>query len=265
MRTWLIKKILIIWLIFLVLLLGVTVSEASKTIPSGHEPITITSDSKAASSDVFSQFTGLEFTKGTGNITQPLSPATQDPNTQTNEIGYYEMGQSFGGDSHYSGSLNLDTGNKGSTEQNLETQRQLSYNGSEGGRISFREDVSNTDIANSDIAEVSLCPADSNNNSSPDTNSEKVSFGGEVDSSNVSLSSSSSARTISDTGAPVGVTYGIHAQGAGNSVKGVGNAKSEAHVSTMSQSGDTTKTLNYDDITEVSGIFELSKTFSYSS
>ena len=260
-----------IWFILVIFLFACLLLPAgalgARTMPSNGDPIQIRTDVQAYGSEGFRQYTSLEYTQSTVNVSDspPLNPGEL-----IGTMGIEEQGLAQGGQTNYNGALQLDTSSK-DLGNNLDATRRVTFNGTQGeaGRMIYAQTVGLDVIGNSsNLQQSNLCPLGSTEQASQGGSyAERVSAGSDFDVSQMDLTTSSGVRTISDNGAPVSLTNGVNAYGLnGPDSKAVGLGESSVHVNSMQGNGTTQTTqLNYDDITEVDGLFELAKKVSYNS
>lgn len=265
------QKVTKIWIILVIFLLsGLFLSAgvmAARTMPSSGDPIQVRTDVKAYGSEGFRQYTSLEYIQSSVNVSDspPLNPGEL-----IGQMGVVENGLAQGGETTYTGYLQLDTSSK-DLGNNLDAQKRVTFEGTPGeaGRMLYSQTVGMHVIGNStDLAEANLCPLGSDQQGSQGGSyDERVSAGSSFDVSQMDLTTVSGVRTISDSGASVNLQNSVNAYGInGTTSQAVGSGQASIHASSMQGNGTTqTTSLNYDDITEVDGLFELAKTSTYNS
>jgi len=206
---------------------------------------------------------------------------TDGSNGDQTVVGYYEHTNAIGGETKYSKDFSLDTGDKTAIDNNLKSTRALDFSasadGSPGGRMITDEAVMIDTInngASGTLNEVSLCPLGSSaENSNSAAFSGRVVAGSSLDVAEVSLVTDTAVRAVaSNADTPQSLTYTINAHGTElnntTSNGAIGDATAFIDANVVQGNGETgseTSSLSYSDLTSVSGTFNLSKDFTYSS
>jgi|GEM_PF-6117594 len=185
-----------------------------------------------------------------------------------NLLGYTEYTEASRGTTIYTKTFDVDTSNKGVDENNLNTSRTVSFNGTpvKSGIYSTEEVIIHTTAKGGN--DSSLCPLPEEVASAA-SDCTTVRSGSKLDMSNVTSSSNATARTISNTTGSVALHYDINVHGAnGPDTPAVGMASVHVDVHEMTgndeQTGLGTET-TYGEITSIDGLGTLQKSVSYKS
>jgi hypothetical protein len=190
-------------------------------------------------------------------------------------FGASENTMAVSGTTVYEKSTTIDTGPQNVAGDNVKTDRIIEFNATPGtgGRMVSEESVLVGSItATSSSTASPLCPMDVAGVVPGSASNSIVRAGSTLDVTEVSAHTTSDARAVSETpGTPASLDYSIDAQGLNQtpgdlSSGAVGSAT--AYIDANLQTGDAnatapTSVTEYHDVTSVDGLFELSKSISY--
>ena len=249
---------------------------ADRTIPSGPESSALRVTTSAGCTGNLINQEELSWQQTTGNLSAipPLGNCEA-----VNTVGYGEHTMAVGGNTTYTKTFDVDTGNKTSSQDNLFVEKVVTFDATEpGGRMVSSEDVM-VETVGSTVDPATGCafgmsPFGDQNGTAPAENS-RVTAGSSMDVSEVSAHTSATARTVSASSDTVEMTYSINARGLdqtpGNETPAIGSASAFVDADIMTgNGGNATATplgtdLSYHDVTSVDGLFEFAKDVSYQS
>ena len=244
---------------------------AARPVPAGNESSVISVRTAASVVGSFQAQTELVLQQSNGNLSPPLASGDQ-----VSLIAYSENTMAINGETDYSKNTNINTGNVVNGQENLQTDRIITFEAGDGGRMVSSENVLVQTIATEDASAAGCCPWGTTTNVTLPAECETVQAGSKLDVTEVSANSSSGVRAISDQpGTTVSLDYSIDAHGI-NQTPGslenaaIGSATAYVDGRTLASIGNGTTTtpgthMEYHDVTSVDGLFDLSKDVSYSS
>jgi hypothetical protein len=266
MKTKLSIGVIIIAMVILIAVSGSAM--AARPVPAGNESSVINVQTAAHVAGSFQARTELVLQQSSGDLVPPI-----ESGDQISTVVYTENTMGINGETEYAKNTNLNTGNVVNGQENVQTDRILTFDGGDGGRMVSAENVIVQTIATEDTTSTSCCPWGSTTNATLPAECETVQAGSKMDVYEVSVSSSSGVRAIADSpGTTVSLDYSIDAHGI-NQTPGslenaaIGSASAYVDGKTMQGSNGTSQSTNmeYHDVTSVDGLFDLSKDVSYSS
>jgi hypothetical protein len=253
-------------IIVMVVLIAVSGSAmAAHPVPPGNVTSQIFVKTSATVIGDFQASTDLTLLQSTGDLTPPLAPGEQVGMAQ-----YDENTMAINGETNYAKNTQINTGGVG---ENVQTDRIITFEADDGGRMVSSEDVIVMTVGTESTSETGCCPWGSTVNSTSPAELEYVASGSKMDVSEVSASSSSGITVISEVpGVPVSLDYSINAHGIDQTPgtmdsPAIGSATAYVNGLIMQGSNNTTQSTNmqYHDVTSVDGLFDLSKEVSYTS
>ncbi len=255
-------------IIAMVILLAASGSAmAARPVPGGNETSVITVQTSAKVIGNFQAQTELVLQQSTGDLVPPL-----EDGEQVSLVAYSENTMGINGATDYSKNTNINTGNVVNGQENVQTDRIITFDAGDGGRMVSSENVLVQTVANEATTASGCCPWGSTTNATLPAECETVQAGSKLDVFEVSASSSSGVRAIADTpGTTVSLDYSIDAHGINQTPGSMENAaigSATAYVDGKITQGNGTApgtNMEYHDVTSVDGLFDLSKDVSYSS
>jgi hypothetical protein len=198
----------------------------------------------------------LAWTSGSGSTTPPLSGGDSVQTTV-----YTENTNAVNGHTQYVKDFSVNTGNKVLSQSNVESNRQITFEGSDGGNMVSDESLLIDTVGMpTSAAGQFLCPFGASTIGELPAYCNIIQAGSHVDSSFISLSTQASSRTIMATAdVPVALAYSINAHGV-NTASGTYPAQGlvsaymkihlqEARGSNLTKSSD----LSSDDTSQANG------------
>jgi hypothetical protein len=257
-------------IIVMVVLIAVSGSAmAARPVPAGNETSQITVKTAAKVDGSFQAQTELVLQQSNGNLSPPLVDGEHIAT-----VVYSEDTMGINGATDYSKNTAINTGSVVNGQDNVQTDRIITYDGGDGGRMVSGENVIVQTIGTEDTSSSGCCPWGTVTNATLPAECETVQAGSKMDVTEVSASSSSGVRAISDSpGTTVSLDYSIDAHGV-NMTPGspqneaIGSATAYVDGSIQASTGNGTQVgtnMEYHDVTSVDGLFDLSKDVSYSS
>ena len=255
-------------IIAMVILIAVSGSAmAARPVPGGNETSVITVQTSAKVIGNFQAHTDLVLQQSTGDLVPPL-----EDGEQVSLVAYSENTMGINGATDYSKNTNINTGDVVNGQENVQTDRIITFDAGDGGRMVSSENVLVQTVANEATTASGCCPWGSTTNATLPAECETVQAGSKLDVFEVSASSSSGVRAIADTpGTTVSLDYSIDAHGINQTPGSMENAaigSATAYVDGKITQGNGTApgtNMEYHDVTSVDGLFDLSKDVSYSS
>jgi hypothetical protein len=239
---------------------------AARPVPGGNETSVITVQTSAKVIGNFQAHTDLVLQQSTGDLVPPL-----EDGEQVSLVAYSENTMGINGATDYSKNTNINTGDVVNGQENVQTDRIITFDAGDGGRMVSSENVLVQTVANEATTASGCCPWGSTNATLP-AECETVQAGSKLDVFEVSASSSSGVRAIADTpGTTVSLDYSIDAHGINQTPGSMENAaigSATAYVDGKITQGNGSApgtNMEYHDVTSVDGLFDLSKDVSYSS
>jgi hypothetical protein len=266
MKTKLSIGVIIIAMVILIAVSGPAM--AARPVPAGNESSVITVRTAASVAGSFQAQTDLALQQSSGDLVPPL-----ESGDQISTVVYSENTMGINGATDYSKNTNINTGDVVNGQNNVQTDRIITFDGGDGGRMVSAENVIVQTMATEDTSSTTCCPWGSTDNTTLPAECETVQAGSKMDVYEVSASTSSGVRAIADSpGTTVSLDYSIDAHGI-NQTPGsmenaaIGSATAYVDGKTMQGSNGTSQGTNmeYHDMTSVDGLFDLSKDVSYSS
>ncbi len=259
-------------IIAMVILMAVSGSAmAARTVPAGNESSVINVQTAAKVDGAFQARTELALQQGTGNLSPPLGSGDQIAT-----IVYSENTMGISGDTDYTKNTHINTGNVVNGQDNVQTDRILTYDAGVGGILVSSENVLVQTVATETTADPGCCGWTANETLPAED--EIVQAGSSMNVVEVSAHSSSGVRAISDSpGTTVELDYSIDAHGINQTPGTMDNpaiGSATAYVDGMIMAGTSNGTgtgptpstlVEYHDVTSVDGLFDLSKEVKYTS
>jgi hypothetical protein len=256
-------------IIAMVILSVISVSVmAARPVPAGSESSVLNVQTSSQGSGIFRAPTELVLQQGEGGLVPPIGSGDE-----VSTVVYTKNTVAINGKTDDSMNTNINTGNVVNGQENVRTDRITTFEGGDGGGMVSSENVLFQTIASGGTGSA-ICPWDSMTNGTLPADCETVQAGSKMDVYEVSASSSSSVRAISDTpGTTVSLDYTIDAHGI-NQTPGslengaIGTATAYADGMVMESTANETvpgSNVEFHDLTSVDGLFDLSKTVSYDS
>jgi hypothetical protein len=256
-------------IIAMVILIAVSGSAmAARPVPAGNETSVITVKTAASVVGSFQAQTDLVLQESTGNLSPPLTSGQQ-----VSTVVYSENTMAINGATDYAKNTNINTGDVVNGQNNVQTDRIITFDAGDGGRMVSGENILVQTIGSEDTTAAGCCPWGSTANATLPAECETVQAGSKMDVFEVSASSSTGVRAIADQpGTTVSLDYSIDAHGI-NQTPGstenaaIGSATAYVDGNIMQGNNGTAPSTNmqYHDVTSVDGLFDLSKEVSYSS
>lgn len=211
------------------------------------------------------------WTSGSGSI-QDNPPLSEGESVQTTV--YTENTNAMNGHTVYVKEFSVDTGNQNIAQSNVESSRQITFEGLDGGNMVSDESllISTTGTPSSAAGQF-LCPFGASGSSVLPAYCNIAIAGSHVDSTYISLSSQANSRTVMATAdIPVALNYYINAHGVNTAdgvipAQGLVSAYMKAHLqggsgSTYTKASD----LTYSDTSSANGIItSFVKNYAYQS
>jgi hypothetical protein len=241
---------------------------AARPVLAGSESSVINVQTSSQGSGIFRAPTELVLQQGNGGLNPPI-----ESGDQVSTVVYTKNTVAINGKTDDSMNTNINAGNVVNGQENVRTDRIITFEGEDGGGMVSSENVLVQTIASQGTGSV-ICPWDSMTNATLPADCETVQAGSKMDVYEVSASSSSGVRAIADTpGTTVSLDYTIDAHGINQTPGSLENAavgSAMAYVDGMvleSIGNDTVpgSIVEFHDLTSVDGLFDLSKTVSYDS
>lgn len=266
MKTKLSIGVIIIAMVILIAVSGPAM--AARPVPAGNESSVITVQTAAHVDGSFQARTELVLQQSNGDLVPPL-----ESGDQVSTVVYTENTMGINGETEYAKNTNINTGNVVNGQENVQTDRIITFEGEDGGGMVSSENVLVQTIASQGSGSM-ICPWESMTNSTSPAECETVQAGSKMDVYEVSVSSSIGVRTVADTpGTTVSLDYSIDAHGI-NQTPGslenaaIGSATAYVDGNVLESIGNGTapgSNVEFHDLTSVDGLFDLSKTVSYDS
>jgi hypothetical protein len=244
----------------MVILIAVSGSAmAARPVPAGSESSGITVRTSAHVDGTFQSSSDLALQQASGD--------------QISTIVYSENTVAINGVTDYSKNTNIDTGNVVNGQDNVQTDRIITFEAGDGGRMVSDENVIVQTVGTEDTTISGCCPWGTTTDATLPAECETVQAGSKMDVTEVSASSSTGVRAISDSpGTTVSLDYSIDAHGV-NQTPGstenaaIGSATAYVDGNIIQGNNGTSQSTNmeYHDVTSVDGLFDLSKDVSYTS
>ena len=257
-------------IIAMVILIAVSGSAmAARPVPAGNESSVITVRTSANVLGNFQAQTDLGLQQGNGSLVPPLA----SDGGQVSTIVYSENTMAINGATDYTKNTQVNTGSVLNGQDNVQTDRIITFEAGDAGRMVSDESILVQTIASVDTTSSSCCPWGSTTDAVLPAENEVVVAGSKMDVSEVSASSSSGVRAISNQpGTTVELDYSIDAHGLNQTAgtmdsPAIGSASAYVSGVIMQGANSTTQTtdMRYHDVTSVDGLFDLSKEVSYTS
>ena len=256
-------------IIAMVVLIAVSGSAmAARPVPPGNETSQIIVRTSATVVGNFQAKTDIVIQQSNGDLVPPLAAGEQLGMAE-----YSENTMAVNGVTDYTKNTQIDTGGVVNGQANIETDRIISFDGGDAGRMVSSEEAIVSTIGSEATSVTGCCPWGSTTNATLPAEYEYVQAGSKMDVSEVSAASSSGVTVISDTpGTPVSLDYSINAHGINQTAgtmdnPAIGSATAYVDGVIMQGNNGTTQSteMQYHDMTSVDGLFDLSKVVSYSS
>ena len=259
-----VKKTISVWVIIIAVLVFTAITGpamAARAVAAGNENSHITTTTSASVIGIFQSQSDLVLQQGTGS-------------GQVNTIAYSENTIAMNGATNYTKTTQINTGNVVNGQENLQTDRIITFEAGDGGRMISDENVLVQTIAAEDTSSTGCCPWGATTDATLPAEIETVQAGSKLDVTEVSASSSSGVRAIVDSpGTTVSLDYSIDAHGinqtAGTSDNpAIGSATVYVDGNIQASTGNGTQagtSMEYHDVTSVDGLFDMSKEVSYTS
>jgi hypothetical protein len=241
---------------------------AARPVPAGNESSVINVRTSSQGSGIFLAPTELVLQQGNGGLNPPLGSGGQ-----VSTVVYTKNTVAINGKTDESMNTNINSGNVVNGQENVRTDGIITFEGEDGGGMVSTENVLVQTIASQGTGSM-ICPWESRTNVTSPAECETVRAGSKMDVYDVSVSSSSGVRTVSDTpGTTVSLDYSIDAHGI-NQTPGslenaaIGSATAYVDGNVLESIGNGTapgSNVEFHDLTSVDGLFDLSKTVSYDS
>ncbi len=266
MKTKVSIGVIIIAMVILIAVSGTAM--AARPVPAGNESSVINVQTSAQVVGNFQARTEVVLQQSTGNLTPPLVSGEQ-----ISTIVYTEDTMGINGATDYSKNTNVNTGNVVNGQENVQTDRIITFDAGDGGRMVSGENVIVQTVGTEDMSATGCCPWGSTTNVTLPAECETVQAGSKMDVTEVSASSSSGVRAISDQpGTTVSLDYSIDAHGINqtpgsmeNAAIGSATAYVDGSINQGTNGTSQSTNMEYHDVTSVDGLFDLSKDVSYSS
>lgn len=255
-------------IIAMVILIAVSGSAmAARPVPAGNESSVITVKTAASVVGSFQAQSDLALMQSTGDLVPPL-----EAGEQVSLVAYSENTMAINGATDYAKNTQINTGDVVNGQENVQTDRIITFDAGDGGRMVSSENILVQTVANEETTTAGCCPWGSTTNATLPAECETVQAGSKMDVTEVSASSSTGVRAIADIpGTTVSLDYSIDAHGINQTPGSMENAaigSATAYVDGNIMQGNGTApgtNLQYHDVTSVDGLFDLSKEVSYSS
>jgi hypothetical protein len=262
------KSLLCILSVFLVLAtLSISVTADGVNQTPEIQGITVTTVMDVVGSA--SNNVDMAWTSGSGSTQPPLSGGESVQTTV-----YNENTNAVNGHTVYVKEFSVDTGNKVVGQSNVESSRQITFEGSDGGNMVSDENLLIDTVGMPTSAgDKFLCPFGASSIDTLPAYCNIVQAGSHVDSSFISLSTQASSRTImASADVPVALAYSINAHGvntATGTVPGQGLVSAYMKIHLQGGRGDSlskSSDLSSEDKSTVNGIINaFTKNMGYSS
>jgi hypothetical protein len=259
--------VIIIAMVILIVISGS--SMAARPVPAGNESSVFTVQTSLHGEGIFRAPSELVLQQGNGDLNPPI----EETGDQISTIVDTKDTVAINGETDYSMNTNINTGNVVNGQENVQTDRIITFEGEDGGGMVSSENVLVQSIASQDTGSM-ICPWENMTNATSPADCETVQAGSKMDVYEVSASSSSGVRTIADSpGTTVSLDYSVDAHGI-NQIPGtlengaIGSATAYADGAIQESIGNGTapgSNVEFHDVTSVDGLFDLSKTVSYDS
>jgi hypothetical protein len=243
---------------------------AAHPVPAGAESSNYFVQTTAHVDGDFMAHTDLALQQSTGNLSGPLQSGDQ-----ISTIVYSEDTIGINGKTDYAKNTQINTGSVGNGQENVQTDRILNYDGGDGGIMTSDENILVQTVASNVTTSAGCCPWGTTTNVTLPAECETVQAGSSMDVFEVSSTSSTGARAISDSpGTTVSLDYSIEAHGINQTTPGdtangaIGSASAYVNGNSVAANGNSTapgSDMSFHDVTSVDGLFDLSKDISYSS
>jgi hypothetical protein len=242
---------------------------AVRPVPGGAEHSGISSVTDGYCDGTTIVNTALSYAGTNGNLSD--GPALDTGELQAT-IGYRQNMLAVNGTTDYVRSLQLNTNNATVGNRNLEVQNAISYVSEGSGSMTYDEAVALAAYGNSTTDSSISCPFGPNPAEVPAYAAQVVAGSNMIGVKEVALNTESGAvSTAASLDVPVSVNYNFDATGVpgvGNDTLAEGTATVYMTASVMGGNGNGTALgteVNYNDVTTVSGLFDLAKQMGYSS
>ncbi|MEI7434196.1 MAG: hypothetical protein WCJ93_08105 [Methanomicrobiales archaeon] len=264
------KSILGILSVFLVLA-TISISATADGVNQTSEIQGITTSTYIDVVGMASNNVELAWTSRSGSI-QDNPPLSNGEVVQTTV--YTENTNAMNGHTVYIKEFSIDTGNKVVGQSNVESDRQVTFEGYDGGNMVSDESLLIDTVGNPrSAAGQFVCPFGPSATSSLPAYCNIVTAGSHVDSSVISFRTQASSRTVMvSADVPVALAYSINAHGVGTAngvIPAQGSVSSYMKVHLQGGSGNSTSKasdLTYEEKTSANGIINsFMKTYGYES
>jgi len=264
---------LVFAIIVFVMMVCIGPASAARTIPASNETSTLVVQISASSVGDLTSHTDVVFQQGNEDLNNnpPLNPAGEGVST----IGYFEDTMATGGSIEYDQSIRLDTGNRVAPQNNLETTRIIDYSnegdGEAGGRMVSSEAVLVDVMATASNQTDGCCPWGSASDEVLPATNDRVIAGSEMDLTEGSVASQSSARTVAaSVDEPVELTYSVDVQASNQTQDDYAQGTATAYVDAIIQEGsgegtNQTTDMSYEQEITVDGLVDLAMSVNYES
>jgi hypothetical protein len=270
-------KLFIVCIIIPLLLIGLCGSATgARTIPASNETAQITFTTTAAAIGTVMAQTGIVYVQGNGNLND--NPPLEANGEGQSTISYREDTMAINGAVSYTSYTDLDTADKTGTGDNLYTERIIEYSADgddqTGGRMLSDESILVDVVATGTADGTSICPFGAGQDQVLPATCDIVVAGSEMDVTEASVTSQSSARTTSSScDTPVELSYSADIRGINQTpgdMNGEAVGSATIYVDAHLQEGLGNETakgtdVTYSDVTSASGLFDLAKDITYTS
>ncbi|MDH7510964.1 MAG: hypothetical protein QHH04_07995 [Methanolinea sp.] len=252
------------------------IASGARTLPPANETSQITVVTSASAIGTLRANTEIVYVQGNDNLTD--NPPLQDNGEGQSTISYTEDTLAVNGAVMYDKYMNLDTGPKTQNSDNLETQRQITYDssgdGNSTGKMISSESILVEAVATGETTGDGCCPWGTGEGTELGATNDLVIAGSNMVVSEAAVTSESGARITADAiSTPVGLDYGIQIEGLNQTVGdpstgAVGTATAYVSANLQEGLGNSTAvgtSVTYSDVTSASGLFTLAKEVSYTS
>lgn len=268
------KSFIILFAVIILVIMGCcTAVSAGRPVLPSNETSSLYVDISASATGRLVSDTDLTFTQGNGNLAN--NPPLDSNGEGQATIGYYENTLATSGSIEYDKTLSLDTSGQNQATNNLETVRTIDYSnegdGDGVGRLYSTETVMIAEDATAQNDQIGCCPWGTNADTIEPATSIQVITGSEVDLKEGSVTSESSARTVSENvDEGVQISYSVDVDGSGQTGNddAVGKATVFVDAIIMEGAGNSTNQttdMSYSESVTVDGLIEIAMKTGYSS
>ncbi len=164
-------------IIAMVILIAVSGSAmAARPVPAGNETSVITVQTSAKVIGNFQAHTDLVLQQSTGDLVPPLADGEQ-----VSLVAYSENTMAINGETDYSKNTNINTGDVVNGQENVQTDRIITFDAGDGGRMVSSENVLVQTVANEATTASGCCPWGSTTNATLPAECETVQAGSKLD------------------------------------------------------------------------------------